>query len=356
VSDKRIVHPTWLAAAVTVALLTAACATDGGADPAAVASLASSTTGDSAPRMSATAAPDADAQADSVTQASITGGLTAFFNAGSTADGAVVRLRAAGRAADADLIQQIADQPTAIWLGEWTPDVTGTVRSVTQRAASASEIALFAVYNVPGRDCGAYSAGGASVDSYLAWVQRVADGVAPDAVAWFIVEPDALAQLGGCDGQGDRAGLLAQAARILDEGGGRVFVDVGHSRWNSAQTMAERLEMVGIEHVAGFATNTSNYHATADEVAWGTELAGLIGLPFITDTSRNGNGATSDGEWCNPRGRAIGEPPHLIDAEGPFIATVWAKIPGESDGICNGGPAAGAWWDEVALELAGEDA
>jgi endoglucanase len=111
--------------------------------------------------------------------------------------------------------------------------------------------------------------------------------------------------------------------------------------------------MVGTEHAAGFATNTSNYNLIADERAWGEELSELTDLPFVTDTSRNGNGAPEDGAWCNPRGMAVGEPPRVIDPEGPLVATIWAKVPGESDGTCNGGPAAGAWWDDIAFELAG---
>lgn len=31
---------------------------------------------------------------------------------------------------------------------------------------------------------------------------------------------------------------------------------------------------------------------------------------------------------------------------------LWVKPPGESDGTCNGGPAAGRWWPEYALGLA----
>jgi endoglucanase len=158
--------------------------------------------------------------------------------------------------------------------------------------------------------------------------------------------------LGDCEGQGDRVALLAGAAKILDEAGGKVFLDVGHSNWETPETMAERVALVGSEHLTGFATNTSNYNATDREVAFGMALSELTGLPFITDTSRNGNGATDDGQWCNPRGRALGETPMVFGDDGPLLAYVWGKVPGESDGECNGGPAAGQWWQEIAEELA----
>ncbi|MGL1937407.1 MAG: glycoside hydrolase family 6 protein, partial [Fibrobacterales bacterium] len=59
----------------------------------------------------------------------------------------------------------------------------------------------------------------------------------------------------------------------------------------------------------------------------------------------------SNGEWCNPRGRALGENPRAI-FEGALDGYLWVKRPGESDGTCNSGPTAGHWWLEYALELA----
>ena len=281
-----------------------------------------------------------------------TGGFTALFDPGSNADAEVLLLRNKGKTEEAELIQRIADQPIAVWLGNWTTDPTTTVGSISERALKEEQIALFVVYNVPGRDCGLYSAGGLSEEYYLTWIQKVADGVTPGSVVWFILEPDALPQLGDCDGQGDRVGLIASAAEILSEAGGKVFLDVGHSNWKPVDVMAERVALVGTEHLVGFSTNTSNYNATENELEWAGELSELTGLPFITDTSRNGNGATEDGQWCNPRGRALGENPQVFGPPGPLLAYVWAKVPGESDGECNGGPAAGKWWGEIALELA----
>jgi endoglucanase len=81
-------------------------------------------------------------------------------------------------------------------------------------------------------------------------------------------------------------------------------------------------------------------------------LAGALGgKHFIIDTSRNGNGPLS-GAWCNPPGRALGTPPTTGTGEPIVDAFLWIKRPGESDGTCEGGPAAGRWWPEYALELA----
>ena len=70
--------------------------------------------------------------------------------------------------------------------------------------------------------------------------------------------------------------------------------------------------------------------------------------PF-DDTSRNGLGSTS--EWCNPHGQALGVAPTTNTGHPLVDAFLWIKQPGESDGTCQGGPKAGSWWTDIALEL-----
>jgi endoglucanase len=157
-------------------------------------------------------------------------------------------------------------------------------------------------------------------------------------------------QLGDCAGQGDRVGYLAYAAKALTLKGARVYIDAGHSGWLSPATAAARLNQVGMQYAVGFALNTSNYMTTAQETAYGQQISALLGgKTFVIDTSRNGNGG--NGQWCNPSGRALGERPTLV-GKGSVDAYLWVKLPGESDGACNGGPAAGVWFQSMALELA----
>ena len=78
----------------------------------------------------------------------------------------------------------------------------------------------------------------------------------------------------------------------------------------------------------------------------------VAATPFVIDTSRNGAGYAPKYEWCNPPGRKIGNPPTIETGEPLVDAFLWLKRPGESDGECNGGPKAGAFWDENAIELA----
>jgi len=72
----------------------------------------------------------------------------------------------------------------------------------------------------------------------------------------------------------------------------------------------------------------------------------------VIDTSRNGLGPTADNQWCNPAGRALGARPTTATGDPLVDAYLWIKSPGESDGACNGAPAAGVWWADYALGLA----
>src|SRR5581483_2598921 len=119
--------------------------------------------------------------------------------------------------------------------------------------------------------------------------------------------------------------------------------------------MVQRLLAAGASQARGFSLNISNFYTTSDEVAYGQSiLAGLKrGHGFVIDTSRNGNGPGSGTDaWCNPDGRALGHLPETSPTLHGVDALLWIKIPGESDGTCNGGPPAGTWWPEYALGLA----
>jgi len=257
---------------------------------------------------------------------------------------------AAATGVERELLDKIASQPAGFWVGNSTDPARSQaeVHAITSAAAAVDRIALLVVYAIPGRDAGLYSSGGVATSEYATWIDAVAAGIVGEP--WVILEPDALGQLGDGDGQGDRIGYLRYAAHALTRAGARVYLDAGNSAWRPAQTMADRLLQVGFDDAVGFALNTSNYVATDAETAYGRELSALVGgRTFVIDTSRNGNGW--NGEWCNPRGRALGARPTLV-GEGSVDAHVWAKLPGESDGEVNGGPAAGQWFGSMALELA----
>ncbi len=259
--------------------------------------------------------------------------------------------------------EKIAKYSQALWLGEWNSNVYRKVKFTVDQASSKGEVPTFVLYNVPGRDCGQHSAGGLKTkEDYQRWVRKVAAGIG-DRAAIIILEPDALGLLEkeNClskEKQEERVFLLHDAIKVLRQNPKTiVYLDGGHSRWHPVEEEARLLKMGGVEDANGFALNTSNYRAMDELLPFGKKLsAALGGAHFVIDTSRNGAGPYGT-EWCNPPGRKLGLPP-TTDTDDPSIidAYLWLKRPGESDGTCNGAPAAGAFWDKQAIELATPDA
>lgn len=263
----------------------------------------------------------------------------------------------AQRPEDAALMDKIASQPQAEWLGEWSGAVKLFVRQKMNQYAEANAMGLFIVYNIPDRDCGQHSKGGAkNGDAYLEWIEKVATG-AEDGPAVMILEPDALSLLEKCTVKAkhaERHKLLADAIRIFKARSNiHVYLDAGNARWLQPEQIAEHLNAAGLEYADGFSLNVSNYVATDETIAFGKKVSALTnGAHFVIDTARNGNGAAPGNEWCNPDGRALGIPPTIDTGEPLCDAFLWLKRPGESDGACNGGPRAGEWWPAAALGMA----
>jgi endoglucanase len=257
------------------------------------------------------------------------------------------------RPADAAEIDEIAGSPQAQWFGDWNQDVAAAVNSHVSAAAAAGRWTLLVAYNIPQRDCGGYSAGGAT--DYRAWIREFARGIGSHPAA-VVLEPDALAALDCLTpaGRDARLALLRDAVAVLRaKPGVEVYVDAGHSAWHPVATMTARLRQADVARATGFALNVSNFQPTANERSYGRQIgAQLGGKHFVIDTGRNGLGPAADGQWCNPSGRALGPRPTTATGDSLADAFLWIKQPGLSDGACNGGPSAGAWWADYALGLA----
>jgi endoglucanase len=262
----------------------------------------------------------------------------------------------ASRPADAAQMEKIASSPQADWFGDWSGDVQAAVAARVGTIRAAGGMPILVTYDIPLRDCGSYSAGGAaSPAAYRSWIRSFAAGIG-GAPAVVILEPDALAGLDclSASQQTTRYSLLHDAVSVLAAHPGvLVYLDAGHSAWQPAGVMADRLRRAGVGSAAGFALNVSNFQRTGDEVTYGMGISSRVGgKHFVIDTSRNGLGPAPGGQWCNPSGRALGEKPTAVTGHAGVDAYLWIKHPGESDGTCNGGPPAGTWWSSYALGLA----
>ncbi|CAL9521353.1 Endoglucanase E-2 [Nocardiopsis dassonvillei] len=255
--------------------------------------------------------------------------------------------------------ERIASVAQGSWFTRHNPaTVRGEVDALVGAADAAGQVPIMVVYNIPGRDCGNHSGGGApSHEAYRQWVDEVAAGL-DGRPAYIIVEPDALPLVSGCSEPQERQALLdsmAYAGKALKAGSSqaRVYFDIGHSAWLSPSRAAELLNGADIANSAdGVSTNTSNYRYTADEAAFAEAViaaTGVPGLGAVIDTSRNGNGPAPDGEWCDPRGRALGTPSTTNTGNPVIDAYLWVKLPGEADGCA--GPA-GSFVPDLAYEMA----
>ncbi|MDC2953700.1 glycoside hydrolase family 6 protein [Streptomyces gilvifuscus] len=266
----------------------------------------------------------------------------------------------AGKDTEAERIRKIAEQPTGEWIGPENPEQEA--RGFTEAGDKAGRTALLVLYDIPHRDCGQYSQGGAADgNAYRAWIDGVAAGI-EDRPAMVILEPDAVLHLvDGCTPgqfQEERYALLDYAiSKLKSLKSTRVYLDAGNAGWGHPDQIFQPLQRAGIAQADGFSVNVSNFYSTKASIAYGKQLSAKVGgKHFVIDTSRNGNGPYTGGKpdenWCNPPGRALGETPTTRTADPLVDAYLWVKRPGESDGTCRGGPAAGQWWASYALALA----
>lgn len=259
----------------------------------------------------------------------------------------------ASRPADAALMERMASTPTATWLGDWIPDVRSTVADLVGKASVTGRRPVLVAYNIPDRDCGGHSGGGAKNEkAYRKWIRALAEGIA-DRPAAVILEPDVLAHL--CGDAKATYRMLGDAVEVLAAGKDTaVYLDAGHAQWLDVPTAVQRLRAAGVDKARGFSLNVSNFVSTSETERYGEKIVSALGgdSHYVIDTSRNGNGPGAD--FCNPPGRALGATPSAATTGAHADAYLWIKVPGESDGTCDGAPKAGTWMPEYALALARE--
>lgn len=308
--------------------------------------------------------PEAAAATTLATRGPLTG-YRLYVDPATDAAAQVRRWEAQGRSGDARVLRRIADRPVATWVTAGPLPVRERVDAVVTRAAAARSLPVLVAYDIPQRDCGGFSGGGAATaQEYRDWIREFAAGIR-NRPAVVIVEPDAVAHtVDGCAAEAaQRYALLRDAVTVLKATGrATVYLDAGNPGWiTDTARLAAALRQAGVERADGFALNVSNFVTTADNVAFGERLSDALGgkAHFVVDTSRNGAGpAPADAvgggpRWCNPPGRRLGAAPTVDTGNRRVDALLWIKNPGESDGACRPGePPAGRWWPQYAWDLA----
>ena len=246
-------------------------------------------------------------------------------------------------------IKLIFRYPRGHWFCKQRKNLSGSVERFVTRIGN--KIPIFVIYNIPNRDLGNFSSGGAKDEvEYLDFISSFCNGL-KDKSAIIIFEPDAIPHAVSIQNEKllhDRISLINRGLSIFKQYclNAKIYVDIGHPRWLDTETVSTIMKMIYNYH--GISINVSNFVPLGECEAYGNS----IGIPYVIDTSRNGNqefDIISDG-WCNPAGRKVGKFPQLI-SEGLCEGYLWVKVPGESDGKENGGPKAGVFWPSYAKEL-----
>ena len=236
------------------------------------------------------------------------------------------KLRSSGHKADAALVDAMASTAHAVWITGGSPnDARVAAQKTVNRAAGKNQLPVLALYNIPGRDCSGFSAGGATdLASYEAWIDGVAAGIA-DKPAMVILEPDGLGLLpeANCGSQdftdADRYAELNYAVDTLGHGAAtRVYLDATHSAWQNVGDAAQRLVQAGVARAAGFFVNVSNYQYASNEVFYGTWISDCIA--YVTHIAPGAYGACPNQYWDG--GPATGWDG---DALSPYL--VWRDVP-----------------------------
>lgn len=257
---------------------------------------------------------------------------------------------------NATWLAPLTNTAQALWLT--CPEHAGTIARAAAQAHLTNELLVVVAYHLPNLDgCGG---GAKNAHAYREFIATLA-GATSSTRCLIILEPDSIAL---DHFNAERAMLLADATKTLTSQGHWVFLDAGHSRWHSVESITPRLLESGITDATGFSLNIANRMDDASLGHYGQNLsAALNHKPFITDTGRNGCGPHLTGGggviWCNAAGEGLGKPPTLAphSTNHPsHLANLWIKCPGESDGYAEEPPSyasspAGVFSPRIAATL-----
>lgn len=251
------------------------------------------------------------------------------------------------QAQDAALLTKMELVPSAVWLDGETEaeasegtagerqanlDVAQQVRQALLGAQLEHAVPVFVAYNIPGRDCSQYSAGGAPSDAaYDAWIDSIKSALGA-AKAVVLLEPDALANLPGYCGSSYNAAFpnITNATRIGDVAYGvktletdpniSVYLDGGHSAWQAVGNIAEVLVAADVQQAQGFFLDVSNYQYATNNDYYGSWVSSCIAyatqLSGETQATALGYTASLTSADNNPSG-AFGSCPNQYWNGGP---------------------------------------
>ena len=223
----------------------------------------------------------------------------------------ILQLVKSGQLKNAGLLTAMESVPSAVWLDGETAaqaaepgnlgseqadaDVAKQVRLTLAAASLEHAVPIFVAYNIPGRDCSEYSAGGAPTDAaYDAWIDAIGNALG-GAQAVVLEEPDALANLPGYCGSAYATEFpdITNTTRIDDvryavstleaDPNISLYLDAGQSAWQNVGGMAETLTAADVQQTQGFFLNVSNYQYDTNSNYYGTWVSSCIAYATVNE-------------------------------------------------------------------------
>jgi len=234
-------------------------------------------------------------------------------------------------AVNAGLLLRMVTTPQAVWFTGGTPDqVRKGVHDTMFAATLQRATPVLVAYDIPGRDCAQFSAGGAlDKASYLAWIDGFASGIGGGR-AIVLLEPDGLGLLpSNCGGPNasfpftdtDRlAELNGAVSRFEQQPNVSVYLDGTHSSWLSVGDAASRLVQGGIQSAQGFFVNVSNYQLAPNLVQYATWISDCIA--FANDPEEGG-WRLGNYSWCNSQYFPVFLSPFGVWGDQAAAANAW---------------------------------
>ena len=223
----------------------------------------------------------------------------------------ILQLVKSGQLKNAGLLTAMEATPSAVWLDGETAaqaaepgsqgsqqadaDVARQVRLTLAAASLERAVPIFVAYNIPGRDCSEYSAGGAPTDAaYDAWIDAIGSALG-NAKAVVLEEPDALADLPGYCGSAYATNFpdITNTTRIDDiryavttlesDPNISLYLDGGNSAWQNVGGMAQTLTAADVQQTQGFFLNVSNYQYDTNSDYYGTWVSECIAYATVNE-------------------------------------------------------------------------
>ena len=206
----------------------------------------------------------------------------------------IVQLLLVHDSKDAALISEMEAVPRGVWFTNGTPtQVERQVQRTIAEAGVKRAVPILVAYDIPGRDCAGYWAGGAlNQADYEAWISAFAQGIG-QGNAVVILEPGALGTLPSECGLPTSAYPFTDAERIAElkyavgalehDPGVSVYLDGTNSASLSVGTITQRLLQADVQGAQGSFLNVSNYQPTNELTDYGTWISDCIAM--VTDPS-----------------------------------------------------------------------